>query len=74
MVRSEGGRKVARAIEFYNLDAKQDAEFVSDFDRVVTETKRLEGGDPPRTTGEGPKEPRPPAKADQGSTKKRRKR
>lgn len=77
MVRSEGGREVARTVELYNLDAiiadkgkvsaleaklkaegeyevyrkRQDAEFVSDFDRIVEETKRLEGSAGPKTLG-----------------------
>ncbi|MDW7710785.1 MAG: hypothetical protein SCH98_09940 [Deferrisomatales bacterium] len=31
----------------------QDAEYLSDFDRVVEETKRLEGKEEPRTLGSG---------------------
>lgn len=53
---------------------KQDAEFISDFDRVVAETKRIEGGGRPGTGGEGAPKPRPPTKTGKGSSKPRRKR
>jgi len=52
----------------------QDAEFVSDFDRVVEETRRLERGGRSGTRGQGAEKARPPMKADKGSSKGRRKR
>lgn len=53
---------------------RQDAEFISDFDRVVAEMKRLEGGGRSRPSGQGPEKPRPPKAPGKGPTKGRRKR
>jgi hypothetical protein len=53
---------------------QQDTEFVSDFDRAVEETKRLEGGGRPGTSREGPKKLLTPAKPGKEPRKARRKR
>jgi len=48
---------------------RQDAEFISDFDRVVEETKRLESGDPPKAirsstaSSSAPRRERTPSKS-----------
>ncbi len=43
---------------------RQDADFVSDFDRAVEETKRLEGGSGRRAVGAGAVKPRVSAKSE----------
>ena len=50
IVQSEGGREVTREVELYNLDA---IIAVGYFDRVVEETRRLEGNQEPKTLGPG---------------------
>jgi hypothetical protein len=51
---------------------RQDAEYVSDFDRVVEETKRLEGGGGPKVIGAGSAAVRGAAKPDGAPSKGRR--
>jgi hypothetical protein len=56
--------KLKAEAEYEVYRKRQDAEFVSDFDRVVEETKRLESGERKRTTGRrsSEREPTPTAK------------
>jgi hypothetical protein len=51
---------------------RQDAEFVSDFDRVVEKAKRIEGGVGPPVTGAGSERTRSTATSDKGPHKRRR--
>ena len=53
IVQTEADRRVSRDIEFFIYRVRQDAEYVSDFDRVVQEALRLEGKLPARKLGPG---------------------